>query len=43
MSDFDPLREQESIVSVTDRVRPVTIGAAVVAVHFFGDTTCAST
>jgi WD40 repeat protein len=38
MSDFDPLREQESIVSVTDRVRPVTIGAAVVAVHFFGDT-----
>jgi WD40 repeat protein len=37
MSDFNPLQEQESIVSVTDRVRPVTIGAAVVAVHFLGD------
>jgi WD40 repeat protein len=38
MSDFNPLQEQESIVSVTDRVRPVTIGGAVVAVHFLGDT-----
>ncbi|MEH2481862.1 WD40 repeat protein [Nitrobacteraceae bacterium AZCC 2146] len=37
MSDFNPLQEQESIVSVTDRVRPVAIGAAVVAVHFLGD------
>ena len=37
MSDFDPLQEQESIVSVTDRVRPVTIDGAVVAVHFLGD------
>ena len=38
MSDFNPLQEQESIVSVTDRVRPVTIGASVVAAHFLGDT-----
>jgi WD40 repeat protein len=37
MSDFNPLQEQESIVSVTDRVVPVTIGAAVTAVHFLGD------
>ncbi|MEH2472310.1 WD40 repeat protein [Nitrobacteraceae bacterium AZCC 2161] len=37
MSDFNPLQEQESIVSVTDRVRPVAIGAAVIAVHFLGD------
>ncbi|MBC7586473.1 MULTISPECIES: WD40 repeat domain-containing protein [unclassified Tardiphaga] len=37
MSDFDPLQEQASIVSVTDRVRPVTIDGAVVAVHFLGD------
>jgi WD40 repeat protein len=37
MSDFNPLQEQESIVSVTDRVRAVSIGAAVVAVHFLGD------
>jgi WD40 repeat protein len=37
MSDFNPLQEQESIVSVTDRVRPLTIGASVVAVHFLGD------
>jgi WD40 repeat protein len=37
MSDFNPLQEQESIVSVTDRVVPVAIGAAVTAVHFLGD------
>jgi len=37
MSDFNPLKEQESIVSVTDRVVPVAIGAAVTAVHFLGD------
>jgi WD40 repeat protein len=37
MSDFDPLQEQESIVSVTDRVRGVAIGAPVFAVHFLGD------
>jgi WD40 repeat protein len=37
MTDFDPLQEQESIVSVTDRVRGVVIGAPVIAVHFLGD------
>jgi WD40 repeat protein len=37
MSDFNPLQEQESIVSVTDRVKPVAIGAQVVAIHFLGD------
>jgi WD40 repeat protein len=29
--------EPASIVSVTDKVRPVAIGAAVIAVHFLGD------
>jgi WD40 repeat protein len=38
MSGFDPRPDQESIVSVTDRVRPVAIGAPVTAVHFLGDT-----
>ncbi|UZE48948.1 WD40 repeat domain-containing protein [Rhodopseudomonas sp. P2A-2r] len=37
MSDFNPLQEQESIVSVTDRVVPVAIGAQVIAIHFLGD------
>ncbi|HEY8337518.1 MAG TPA: WD40 repeat domain-containing protein [Tardiphaga sp.] len=37
MSDFNPLQEQESIVSVTDRVKPVVIGAQVIAIHFLGD------
>jgi WD40 repeat protein len=37
MADFDPMPDQESIVSVTERVRPVRIGAPVVAVHFLGD------
>jgi WD40 repeat protein len=37
MSDFDPLQGQEPVVSVTDRVRPVSIGAPVIAVHFLGD------
>src|ERR1700676_5309148 len=37
MTNFDPLQEQESIISVTDRVRPVAIGAPVIAVHFLGD------
>ncbi|WP_172980369.1 WD40 repeat domain-containing protein [Tardiphaga sp. P9-11] len=37
MSDFNPLQEQESIVSVTDRVLPVAIGASVTSVHFLGD------
>jgi WD40 repeat protein len=37
MSSFEPPPEQASIVSVTDRVRAVTIGAAVTAVHFLGE------
>lgn len=37
MTDFNPLKEQESIVSVTDRVIGVSIGAAVSSVHFLGD------
>jgi WD40 repeat protein len=37
MSDFNPLQEQDSIVSVTDRVVPVAIGTAVTAIHFLGD------
>jgi WD40 repeat protein len=36
MSEFNPLQEQESIVSVTDRVIPVAIGAPVMAAHFVG-------
>ena len=37
MSNFEPGGEQASIVSVTDRVRPVAIGAPVSSVHFLGD------
>jgi len=37
MTSFDPSQDQQSIVSVTDRVRPLTIGAPVTAVHFLGD------
>jgi WD40 repeat protein len=37
MSNFEPGGEQASIISVTDRVRPVTLGAAVTAVHFLGE------
>jgi WD40 repeat protein len=37
MSDFEPGAEQASIVSVTDRVRGIAIGAPVTAVHFLGD------
>jgi WD40 repeat protein len=37
MSGFEPGAEQASIVSVTDRVRAVSLGAAVTAVHFLGD------
>jgi WD40 repeat protein len=36
ISDFEP-GDQASIASVTDRVRPVAIGAAVTAIHFLGD------
>src|SRR3954470_12143747 len=31
------LNEPASIVSVTDKVRPVAIGAPVIAVHFLGE------
>jgi WD40 repeat protein len=37
MSAFDPPGNSASIVSVTDKVRPVRIGASVIAVHFLGD------
>src|SRR4030088_2166766 len=37
MKEFEP-GESASIVSVTDRVRPVAIGMPVTAVHFLGDT-----
>jgi WD40 repeat protein len=36
MSEFDPGGNAASIVSVTDRVRPVSIGAPVIAAHFLG-------
>jgi hypothetical protein len=36
MTDFDP-PNSASIVSVTDKVRPVAVGAPVIAVHFLGD------
>ena len=36
MSEFDP-GERPSIVSLTDRVKPVAIGAVVTSVHFLGD------
>src|SRR5437868_10378557 len=36
MSDFEP-GDQASIASVTDRVRPLAIGAPVTAIHFLGD------
>ncbi len=37
MNAFDPAGQSASIVSVTDRVRPLSIGAPVTAVHFLGD------
>jgi WD40 repeat protein len=37
MSEFDPREDSASIVSVTDKVRPIKIGAPVIAVHFLGD------
>jgi WD40 repeat protein len=36
MTDFEP-GDSASIVSVTDKVRPLSVGAAVSAVHFLGD------
>jgi WD40 repeat protein len=38
MKEFEPGDNAASIVSVTDRVRPVAIGMPVTAVHFLGDT-----
>jgi WD40 repeat protein len=37
MKEFDPGDNAASIVSVTDRVRPVAIGTPVTSVHFLGD------
>jgi WD40 repeat protein len=37
MKEFDPSANSASIVSVTDRVQPVKIGAPVIAIHFLGD------
>jgi WD40 repeat protein len=36
MKEFDPADPSASIVSVTDRVRPLAIGMPVTAVHFLG-------
>src|SRR5712671_1170684 len=36
MKEFDPGDNAASIVSVTDRVRPLAIGMPVIAVHFLG-------
>ena len=37
MTQFDPGDNAASIASVTDRVRPVRIGASVTSLHFLGD------
>src|SRR5438552_10110997 len=37
MKEFDPGDNPASIVSVTDRVRPLKIGMPVTSVHFLGD------
>jgi WD40 repeat protein len=37
MKEFDPGSNAASIVSVTDRVRPVAVGMPVTSVHFLGD------
>ncbi len=37
MSSFEPAGERASIASITEQVRPITIGAAVTSVHFLGD------
>lgn len=39
MKEFDP-GESASIVSVTDKVRPLPLGAAVASVYFLGDNAC---
>ena len=38
MKEFDPGQNAASIVSVTDRVRPLAIGMSVTSVHFLGET-----
>lgn len=38
MKEFTPPEDSASIVSVTDRVRPLTLGEPVVAAHFLGNT-----
>src|SRR5260370_3275218 len=37
MKEFDPGENSASIISVTDRVRPVAIGMPVTSVHFLGE------
>ena len=37
MKEFDPGQNAASIVSVTDRVRPLAIGMSVTSVHFLGE------
>src|SRR4051812_21491309 len=37
MKEFDPSDKSASIVSVTEKVRPLAIGAPVISVHFLGD------
>jgi WD40 repeat protein len=37
MSSSEPAGGQASIASITERVRPIAIGAAVTSVHFLGD------
>jgi WD40 repeat protein len=37
MKEFDPATDSPSIVSVTDRVRPVALGMPVTSVHFLSD------
>ncbi|MCP1839488.1 WD40 repeat protein [Bradyrhizobium sp. USDA 4524] len=37
MKEFDPGEAPSSIVSITDRVKPLPLGAAVSSVHFLGD------
>src|SRR6202048_2622766 len=37
MKEFDPLDNSPSIMSVTDRVRPVAVGMPVTSVHFLGE------
>jgi WD40 repeat protein len=37
MKEFDPGQNAASIVSVTDRVRPLAIGMSVTSIHFLGE------